>query len=145
MLTDVKSFTKVTNQEGSIFTNVRCIIEDSKGRIWMGGNDGLIRYDGSSYTNLAKNFTGYIYEDKKENIWTSSVGKDQQHWALSRYDLISLLTYKPGPTEIKTDKGMFFGIVEDKAGAIWLGTLGGVYRYDGDSFNYFKDPAVKEE
>lgn len=145
MVTGLKSFTKVTNQEGSIFTNVRCIIEDSQGHIWMGGNDGLNRYDGRSYSNLAKNFTGYIYEDKKGNIWTSSEGKDRQHWLLSRYDSKTLSNEKPIPTEIKEKQGMFFGIIEDSDDAIWLGSLRGVYRYDGDSFNYFKDPAVKEE
>ena len=43
------------------------------------------------------------------------------------------------PTEIKREKGMFFGIIEDAEGDMWLGTLEGVYRYDGNSFENFQE------
>jgi len=142
---DGTTFTNFTNKEGQPFTNVRSIIEDTKGNIWLGGNDGLWRYDGNSFTNYTRNFVGYIYEDKKGNIWTSSVAPDNQHqWILSRYDEKSLNDEKATATIILKKEDMFFGILEDKDGGIWLGTLNGVCRYDGNSFNYFKDKEVKE-
>jgi len=76
--------------DGKPFTNVRSIIEDKKGNIWLGGNDGLWRYDGKTFTNFTPNFVGYIYEDKKGNIWTSSERDNSQAWALSQYDGKSL-------------------------------------------------------
>lgn len=132
---DGQSFTKVT-QNGRPFTNVRCIIEDKNGYIWLGGNDGLWRYDGSAFDNLTKNFVGYIYEDKKGNIWTSS--KSTADWVLSRYDTTVFNKRQRTVTEVKTGDGMLFGILEDADGNIWCGTLNGVYRYDGDTFDYFK-------
>lgn len=132
---DGNTFTTVT-QSGKPFTNVRCIIEDKKGNIWLGGNDGLWGYDGIAFTNFTKNFVGYIYEDKKGNIWTSS--ESTKGWALSRYDITSLDNEKGTVTEIKTGEGMFFGILEDSDGNIWSGTLDGVYRYDGNTFDDFK-------
>ncbi|GJM33637.1 MAG: hypothetical protein DHS20C18_26380 [Saprospiraceae bacterium] len=132
---DGKAFTTVA-QNGKSFTNVRCIIEDKKGDIWLGGNDGLWRYDGIAFSNITKNFVGYIYEDKKGSIWTSSQSKNG--WALSRYDIISLDSEKRAVTEVKIGEGMFFGILEDSAGNIWSGTLNGVYRYDGNTFDDFK-------
>ena len=131
-----KTFTKFTDPAGKTFVNVRSVIEDRSGNIWLGGNDGLWRYDGHSLTNYSRSFVGYIYEDKKGAIWTSSE-VDRGTWALSRYEGKSLLDNKVAATPIRTEEGMFFGIVEDANGGIWLGSLEGVGRYDGKSFNTF--------
>ena len=142
---DGNTFTKVTNEEGRPFVNVRCVIEDRKGKIWLGGNDGLWSYDRSTFKNYTTNFVGYIYEDKTGNIWTSSLlPVDAHKWELSRYDVKSLDNEKTMATQILTQEGMFFGILEDKEGGIWLGTLNGVYRYNGKTFNSFKSTEIRE-
>ena len=137
-------FTKITNSAGQSFANVRSIIKDKEGNIWLGGNDGLWAYDGSSFTNFTKNFVGDVYQDKEENIWTTSaVNGNSNKWSLSRYDTMSLKSKKATATQIKTEEGMLFGILEDSEGHIWVGSLNGVYRYDGHSFNDFKDATRK--
>ena len=128
-------FNKVIH-DGQPFTNVRWIIEDAKGHIWFGGNDGLYRYDGQAYTQITKHFTGYIYEDKKGNIWTSS--ETSEGWVLSRYDSQALDNNELSATKVKTGEDMLFGITEDTQGNIWIGKLDGVYHYDGASFEDFK-------
>ena len=131
---DGKTFTKFTNSEGNPFVNVRCIIADQLGNIWLGGNDGLWQYSNHTLTNYDSNFVGYIYEDKKGNIWTSSVASNDIHnWALTRYDKKYLSYEKRTHTVIKIEDNMFFGIMEDKDGGIWLGSLRGVCRFfDGE-------------
>jgi len=138
-LYDGKEFIKITNKNGIPFSNVRSIIEDRKGNIWFGGKDGLWRLDDTSFTNFTTKFVGYIYEDKKGNIWTSSESSNTKGWALSRYNENFLYNDKATVTELKTLDGMFFGILEDNDGNIWVGTLNGVYRYDGISFKDFKN------
>jgi len=138
-------FSHCLNNEGEAFTNVRSIIEDAKGNIWLGGNDGFWRYANGIFTNINKNFAGYIYEDKKGNIWTSSVApSNPEQWELIRYDEKYLNDEKLMATSILKKIDMFFGILEDKAGDIWLGTLNGVCHYDGSSFNYFKNSEMKQ-
>ncbi|WP_184494319.1 ligand-binding sensor domain-containing protein [Algoriphagus iocasae] len=125
-----EKFTAVTYQ-GKPFKNVRSLLKDSKGNIWLGGNDGLWRYDpsvasiigGGTFTNFSQNFMGSIIEDSKGNIWTTSEGP--QGWILSRYDALSLSQNKPAVTEINPNEGkMLFGIMEDNDGSIWVGSLG---------------------
>lgn len=135
---DGTSFTTLTNEVGRTFQNVRTIIKDSNGNIWLGGNDGLWSYDGSIFTNYTKSFIGYIYEDQEGHIWTNSAGINQ-NWVLSRYDKNTLNNSDASPNEIKVIEGMIFGITEDREGNIWFGTLNGVYRYDGITFNDFKE------
>ena len=142
---DGKNFTTITNQDGMTFKNVRSIIRDQKGHMWLGGQDGLWRYDGSTFTNFNSDFVGYIYEDKKGNIWTSSKRNTSQGWTLSYYEEQSLSNNKPIAIEILTNGGMFFGILEDSESNIWLGTLNGVYRYDGSVFEDFKDEKLLKE
>lgn len=137
---DRKKFTKITNEEGQAFVNVRSILEDIEGTIWLGGNDGLWSYDGSSFTNFTNNFVGYIYQDSGENIWTSSAADgNSMNWVLSKYDKIAQIKKGATTLQIKNEENMFFGITEDKKGGIWLGTLRGVYRYDGLLFKSFTD------
>lgn len=133
---DGKSFTILTHN-GKPFTNVRSIIEDKRGAIWLGGADGLWRYDGSNFTNFTQNFVGYVYEDKKGNIWTSS--QTNGCWVLSRYEENTLSTTKPKVTEIDTKEGkMLFGILEASDGSIWFGAVDGLHRYDGTTITNFK-------
>ncbi|MEM8967352.1 MAG: two-component regulator propeller domain-containing protein [Bacteroidota bacterium] len=134
---DGKAFTTLT-YDGKPFKNVRTIIEDKKGNIWLGGMDGLWRYDGSTFTNITQNFVGYTYEDRKGNIWTSSEEFPGGSWALSRYDEKSLYKEKPIVIKIKSKERMVFGILEAHDGSIWFGTLDGVQRYNGITFNDFK-------
>jgi ligand-binding sensor domain-containing protein len=136
---DGTSFTHFTNVDNTPFINVRSIIEDKKGNIWLGGGDGLWRYDGEEFTNFTSRFVGYIYEDKSGNIWTSSESAIIHGWALSRYDEKSLSDGKTTGLEMIAEEGMFFGIVEDHQGAIWVGNLKGVYRHDGTFFFNFKE------
>jgi streptogramin lyase len=139
---DGKTFTTITNKDGKPFTNVRSIIKDKKGDIWLGGYDGLWRYDGKTFTNFTQKFVGYIYEDKKGNIWTSSESSNAGTWVLSRYEK-TLTDKKPRVTEI-TNKPMIFGILEDNKGNIWFGGFDGVYRYDGKAITYFKSAASQK-
>ncbi len=157
---DGKTFTVFIN-DGKSFTNVRSIKEDNKGNIWLGGKDGLWRYNGSTFTNFTQDFVGYIYQDKKGNIWTSSEsanGRDltlslsderrlsglasaRGQWLLSRYDEKSLSDKNPTVTEI-TNKPMIFGILDVEKGSIWFGALDGVYRYDGSTITGFNGKEV---
>ncbi len=133
-----ETFNTLTNNSGIAFTNVRHIIEDKQGTIWIAGNDGFWRYYDSKFTLISEQFTGYIYEDKIGNIWTSSESVTTNGWVLSRYNQASLKSNHPTAIEIKTEKGMLFGISEDSYGNIWVGTLHGVYRYDSKIINLAK-------
>ncbi|MEM1328803.1 MAG: two-component regulator propeller domain-containing protein [Bacteroidota bacterium] len=116
------------------FRNIRHILEDNDGNIWFGGNSGLWRYDGENYINITRTFVGYIYEDRKGNIWTSSDG-----WSLSYYEALDLKKDIFQPTIVKADEGMFFGILEADDGKIWAGTLNGVMTYDREQVTRYVD------
>jgi len=140
---DGSTFTKITNEAGNAYVNVRTIIEDRNGDIWLGGNDGFWRYNNpplpvaAKFTQVSTEFTGFIFEDSNGNIWTSSENGGPRDWVISRYDESEISSESLLSTKVLEQENMFFGIAEDKEGGVWFGSLKGVYRYDGNSLEYF--------
>ena len=143
-----KTFTVLKNKDGKAFNNVWSIIQDRKGNIWFGDNDGLWRYDGRTFTKVSQRGAYAIIEDKKGNIWTTGgVNPEPEVWALSRYNAKSLHSKKPTVTEIMSGPPALLGLLEANDGSIWFGGLGrqgGVYRYDGKTITDFKSKEVQK-
>jgi len=139
---DGQAFKKVTRNTDQPFINVRRIIKDRDKNIWLGGNDGLWKYNGQQYINLRKNFNGYIYEDRKGNIWISAEANppnQRNTWVLSRYDHDAIKNEMAVPTEIMRINGGYFDIMEDDLGNVWVGSTQGVFRYNGKTIDNFQE------
>lgn len=117
---------------------IRSIFQDSKGNLWFGTiAEGVVRYDTKTLTYFSnpegfiQNTVYAINEDKTGNMW---FGTDQ---GVYKYDPSAKLragekafrnyNQKDGLNHLDITRK---GILVDKAGAIWVGTHGGVYRYD---------------
>src|SRR5581483_6366062 len=82
-------FTHISTEDGLSEITPLCIMQDSKGFIWIGTEDGLNRYDGYKFkifrndpkdtTTIASNYIQDIKEDKRGNIWiaTANGGLDK--------------------------------------------------------------------
>lgn len=128
---DGKAFIVLAN-DGKPFKNVRCLIRDLHGNTWLGGQDGFWRCDGMECIEITKDFVGYIYQDRRGNIWTSSAKlANQNNWVLTRYEVDTLMKHHPSFSEMNPNVGALFGIIEDDKGNLWFGAGSGVYRYDG--------------
>jgi ligand-binding sensor domain-containing protein len=119
---DGKSFTIIDDKSLGLNENtgrlhVRCVLEDSKGNLWIGNNGiGVILYDG----HTAIQFT----QEK-------GLGKLGTHGGRT--------TPQPGDvTDGSPSLHRVFSIGEDCAGNIWFGTVeSGAWRYDGKSLRNF--------
>ncbi len=77
-------FQHVGTTEGLSQINVNCIMQDSRGFIWIATRNGLNRYDGYHFityrydsndsTTLSNNMVTDIAEDKTGNIWLATLG-----------------------------------------------------------------------
>ena len=92
--------------------HIRCIMEDSKGNLWVGNNSGssaiggigVLKYDGKEYIHFTKQ-----HQLRKEDTKGNSLDR-------------------------------VFSLGEDTSGNIWFGTLdSGVWRYDGNSVKNFTE------
>lgn len=129
--------------------HIRCIMEDSKGNLWMGNNSGgskvggigVLKYDGKEFIHFTKqhqlrkedtngNSLDRVFsmcEDTLGNIWFGTV--ESGVW---RYDGRTLknFTDKDG-----LDGDLTWIIYKSKTGELWFGGgPNGVYRFNGKSF-----------
>lgn len=125
---DGRSFAPVERAPGIRFSNVRTVIVDRAGILWAGGQDGLVRSDGSAFTQISPHFIGCIFEDRAGKLWLSE--DSPGGWTLKRSDGNSAIPI--------ATSSMVFGSTEDASGNIWFGTTDGVGRYDGKTVTRFR-------
>lgn len=107
---------------------VQAIVQDSRGFMWFGTANGLVRYDGYGYrafrhtrtdtTSIANHSINELYEDRDSVLWVGTrVG-------LSRFDRATE-RFRNYPLD-----GGVIAIREDERGTLWAGTVNAVYRFD---------------
>src|SRR5688572_17856174 len=84
-------FNRITTQNGLSHNKVNCILQDQRGFIWMGTDDGLNRYDGRRFvvfrhepginSSISGNIITDIIEDEKGVLWIAT-----SDGGLSKYD-----------------------------------------------------------
>lgn len=134
-------------------SGIRSIFQDSKGNYWFGSlQEGVAMYNGNSFTyltindGLTDNQINSIQEDKKGTIWFNTQD------GVSSYDGMSIIKHTVTnnaslPSVFPT---MNYESSQDKwmklENDLWFeaGTKEGVYRYDGNRFQYLDFPPHKK-
>ncbi len=142
-------FQNLTLENGLSSNRVTSIIQDKKGFLWIGTEEGLNRYDGyrfKSYykkrgdnNSLSHNYIWSLCEDKNGYIWIATNGG-----GLNKFDPVTekFIQYK---FDSLNTSSLSSDIVQcvyiDKQNNLWVGTWSeGLNLYDpaSDSFNRFK-------
>ena len=132
------NFERLTENEGLSQSTVYTIVQDSKGFIWIGTQQGLNKYDGYKFTvyknelsdpkSIFNNYVYFIYEDSRNNLWIGTL-----NGGLSKYN------YNDGNFENfhfpsakeKINSNIIYCICEDSEGNLIIGTEGaGIKKFD---------------
>ncbi|MES2775633.1 MAG: two-component regulator propeller domain-containing protein [Bacteroidota bacterium] len=127
------NFINFSIKEGLSASTVNAMTKDRYGYMWFGTDDGLNRFNGSSFTvythqagiagSIAGNQVLSIYEDTEGNLWVgTNVG-------LSRYDRKKDCFINYGFTE----NGAARTICSDRRSSLWIGSYGALYRFEPTS------------
>lgn len=128
-------FTHVNNENGLSQSNVKAVVQDSYGFIWLGTKNGLNRYDGKQVVQLTVEDTrqgcgdqniSALCEDREGRLW---VGTDN---GVYRYDPVTeqftFLNQKA--TNGKEMLGWVNHILTDREGNVWIVIPSdGIFRY----------------
>ncbi|MCP5053766.1 MAG: SpoIIE family protein phosphatase [bacterium] len=130
-------FKHISLEEGLSQTYVLSILEDSKGFMWFGTQDGLNKYDGYGFTiyrpdpddphSISHNTINVIYEDSRGVLWIgTNNGLERFHREKEEF-----FHYRgvPGDQTTLSHNGVL-SVYEDRQGSLWVGTLNGLNRLD---------------
>jgi len=122
---------QLTVDNGLSQTLVECAIQDYRGFIWIGTQDGLNRYDGyvikqyqtSPNTNnnsITHNSITWLFEDSKKRLWIGTAS------GISLYNnrKDNFKQYYKFFNDGQIDG--VYSIIEDRNGTVWIGTEKGV-------------------
>ncbi len=120
------SATLYDNTNGLPTSEVNAIAQDVEGFIWIGSYGGLVRYDGSSFTQvgITEGVTGVrcLHVDSKDRLWLGTTDNGAAFMEKEKFhffdELRSITVYS---------------ICEDSSGMVYLATQEGIFMYDTNS------------
>lgn len=126
-------FERLSIEDGLSQSSVYSILQDNRGFMWFGTDDGLNRYDGYTFTiyrhdpenphSLSNNVVRALYEDRAGMLWIGTEGgglnvfdRNTEQFKHYRHDPDS-----PGSLSHDTVGTIY----EDRNGTLWIGSWGG--------------------
>jgi signal transduction histidine kinase/ligand-binding sensor domain-containing protein/CheY-like chemotaxis protein/HPt (histidine-containing phosphotransfer) domain-containing protein len=120
----------LTTSDGLPQGTVLATLQDSQGFVWLGTEDGLVRYDGlelvryayspSVRGGLPGNFINEIAEDAHHDLWIAIKGAGVARWNRAS-DSFTVYRHDPAePGSLASDAAR--AVLVDARGRIWIGT-----------------------
>ncbi len=128
-------FDRITVQNGLSHNKVNCILQDKRGFIWIGTDDGLNRYDGSHFTiwrnipgstsSISGNIITDLLEDEDQVLWmaTADGGLTKYDYRLHPARQFTQYKHLPGNSQ-SIPVNIINKLLQDDKGYLWLATSG---------------------
>jgi len=125
-------FRTITTENGLANNQVNCVLQDKRGFLWFGTEDGLNRYDGMNFkkftsvpgnkATLSSNMVTSIVEDKDSILWITSAdgGLTKYDYRLKANQQFTQFHYKVSIGEENIPENSIVKLLDDKKEYLWL-------------------------
>lgn len=148
-------FTNIGIEDGLSNSTVYSIIQDRKGFMWFGTQNGLNKFDGYNFTvyknipfdstSLTDNWVLALLEDSKGNIWVGTHSGGVNVYDRNKGIFKNYVNNPDDPKSIVNNR--VWSIKEDKDGNIWIGTSSGLDKLNvqtGEITHYLNDEIISK-
>lgn len=126
-------------QDGLPQNSVLAITQSQDGYLWLGTYEGLVRFDGTSFTVFDRNNTSQfksnavwtLMSDKKGTLWVSTLGGGLLSYRDRKFTSYSIKEGLPSDS--------IYSICESNDGGLWLGTDKGLSKFKDGKFTSYSD------
>ena len=137
-----ENFKSGSGQNTLTDNNIRVILEDSQGIVWIGTQHGLNRFDPETgkftpfyfnpdnFNSINDNIINVLYEDDNNNLWIGTcqgLNKKTEYKTTDGKRQINFLSY---PNLSLLNNEIILSILEDTKGYLWIGTYKKIIRFD---------------
>lgn len=123
--------------------SIRCLARDSSGHVWIGTDNGLAKWDGSTFvvtdssnSSLPSNQIRSIAVHADNSIWIGTLQAGFTIWDTAGWTIFNTQNSTLPDDQVRS-------ITFDQNGIAWLGTGGGIVQLDEDGwiiYNMFNSP-----
>ena len=120
----------ITTADGLPQSTVMSTLQDSQGFVWMGTEDGLVRFDGdqlqryahsrTGQTSLPGNFVWDIAEDARHDLWIATKDSGLARWSRATDTFTTYRHDARNPQSLASDS--LRAVLIDARGRVWVGT-----------------------
>lgn len=140
-------FEHVMTESGVSVAETNAIVQDRQGFIWIGGSNGLARYNGHSFDvflhnpkdpgSLSNNFVWDLLVDSRGQLWIATTNGLNRFVPESQTFERYLNRVNDTASLISND---VYTLMEDSDGKLWVGTRQGLDKFDpaNNSFQHFR-------
>jgi len=132
-------YEKITDQQGLNDLNIKCLLQDSRGFIWIGGENGLYRYDGYNFVyykdppgckNCPHFYPVYdVVEDNKGWIWTISFKGITVYDPAKKRSFAAYRFKSASASGSSFSLSKYLDLMKDSRGNIWATSDRGLIRF----------------
>ena len=123
-------FSPITIENGLSQSTVSAIVQDQKGFLWIGTQDGLNRFDGHEFkvykkdpfdtTSITDNFISALFVDEADNLWVGTMNGGLNLIDASREYILHFQHDRQDSSSLSDNRISF--IYQDANKRIWIGT-----------------------
>jgi PAS domain S-box-containing protein len=112
--------------------DVACLAQTNDGFLWLGGPNGLFRFDGTRFEPFSSPFADRLLSTDLESLFAPHSGG---LWIGYIYGGFSFLD-KGRVANYASQTGTVFGFAQDRNGVVWATTSNGLWRFDHSGWQH---------
>ncbi|HYX06108.1 MAG TPA: two-component regulator propeller domain-containing protein [Bacteroidales bacterium] len=154
--TSITNFVAGANEKSISDNNIRTIVEDHEGKVWIGTQNGLNCFDPEQETfkkffyslsdsgSINDNVINVLYEDAAGRLWIGTNQGLNKKIAVNRLTGSSKIRFKGYPHKQNLSDEIINNILEDSSGYLWIGLYRGMVKFNESSETINKEFFTRE-